>query len=61
MMAVANDFSYDEVFKAQLEGRIGRGDVFIGISGSGNSNNVVLAAEYAKGCSAINSDWFCRV
>lgn len=53
MMAVANDFSYDQVFKAQLEGRIGKDDVFIGISGSGNSNNVVFAAEYAKECGAI--------
>lgn len=53
MMAVANDFSYDEIFKVQLEGRIGRDDVFIGISGSGNSNNVVFAAEYAKECGAI--------
>lgn len=37
MMDVANDFSYDQVFKAQLEGQIGRDDVLIGISGSGTA------------------------
>lgn len=48
MMAVANDISYEEVFRFQLTGRIKKGDLFIGISGSGNSKNVLNAAEYAK-------------
>lgn len=48
MMAVANDISYDEVFRFPLKNKMKSGDVFIGISGSGNSKNVVNAMEYAK-------------
>lgn len=48
MMAVANDISYDDVFVFPLQGRMKEGDLFIGISGSGNSENVIRAARYAK-------------
>ena len=48
MMAVANDISYDEVFRYPLKCKMNPGDIFIGISGSGNSKNVVNAMEYAK-------------
>ncbi|MDD3414642.1 MAG: SIS domain-containing protein [Lachnospiraceae bacterium] len=48
MMAVANDFSYDEIFRIPLKNKMKKGDLFIGISGSGNSKNVVNAMEYAK-------------
>lgn len=48
VMAIANDISYDEVFRFQLEGIIRPGDLVIGISGSGNSKNVLNAIEYAK-------------
>lgn len=48
MMAVANDISYDEVFRFPLKNKMKPGDVFIGISGSGNSKNVVNAMDYAK-------------
>lgn len=48
MMAVANDISYDEVFRFPLKNKMKPGDIFIGISGSGNSKNVVNAMEYAK-------------
>ena len=48
MMAVANDVSYDDIFRFPLEGRMKTGDVLIAISGSGNSKNVVKAVEYAK-------------
>lgn len=48
MMAVANDISYDEIFRFQLKGIITPADMFIGISGSGNSKNVVNAMLYAK-------------
>ncbi|MCD7883757.1 MAG: SIS domain-containing protein [Lachnospiraceae bacterium] len=49
MMAVANDISYDEVFREPLKNKRVEGDIVIGISGSGNSQNVVNAFEYAKG------------
>ena len=48
MMAVANDFSYDEIFKYQLERRLTPDDLIVAISGSGNSKNVIRAVEYAK-------------
>lgn len=48
MMAVANDIGYEEVFRFQLRNKIKKDDLFIGISGSGNSKNVLNAAEYAK-------------
>ena len=48
MMAVANDFSYDEIFKYQLERRLTPDDLIVAISGSGNSKNVIMAVEYAK-------------
>ena len=48
MMAVANDISYDEVFRFPLRNKMKTGDVLIGISGSGNSRNVVNAIEYAN-------------
>ncbi|MCI8477020.1 MAG: SIS domain-containing protein [Oscillospiraceae bacterium] len=48
LMAIANDISYDEIFRFQLEGRLRPGDLVIAISGSGNSANVVNAVEYAK-------------
>lgn len=48
LMAVANDISYDEVFRFPLRNKMNPGDILIGISGSGNSKNVVNAFEYAK-------------
>lgn len=48
MTAFANDISYDLVFVEPLKNFLQDGDVVIGISGSGNSRNVVLALEYAK-------------
>jgi D-sedoheptulose 7-phosphate isomerase len=48
LMAYANDLSYDDVFVNPLKTYFSPGDVVIGISGSGNSKNVVKAIEYAK-------------
>ena len=52
MTAIANDYGYDDVFARQAEGHCRQGDVFIGISTSGNSENVLRAAKVAKekGC-----------
>lgn len=51
--AVANDYSYDEIF-ARLTECMGRsGDVLIGMSTSGNSGNVVKALERAKSLNMI--------
>ena len=48
MTAIANDYSYDVIFKRQVEALGNKGDVFLGLSTSGNSPNVLLAAEEAK-------------
>ena len=48
MTAIANDYGYDEVFARQTEGHAKAGDLFIGISTSGNSENVYKAVEAAK-------------
>ena len=46
--AIGNDFGYDKVFTKQIEALSRKGDVFFGISTSGNSDNLVKAAGYAK-------------
>lgn len=48
ILAIANDIGYEEIFRFQLRGKVKKGDVVIAISGSGNSKNVLYAAEYAK-------------
>ncbi len=53
--AYANDVSYDVVFVEQLKNFADAGDIVMGISGSGNSPNVVKALEYGNsiGCRTI--------
>lgn len=48
ILAYANDLSYSKVFVEQLKNFLQIDDVVIGISGSGNSENVILAVSYAK-------------
>ena len=48
VMAIANDISYEDVFRFQLINKLKPTDLVIGISGSGNSRNVIRAVEYAK-------------
>ncbi len=48
MMAYSNDVSYNEVFVEPLKNFYNQGDLVIGISGSGNSKNVVKAMEWAN-------------
>ena len=48
MMAYANDLSYADVFVGPLKNFMHAGDIVIGISGSGNSENVVRAIQYAN-------------
>lgn len=48
IMAYANDVSYDDIFVEQLKNYFKEGDVVIGISGSGNSPNVIKAIKYAN-------------
>ena len=46
--AYSNDLSYDDVFSEQVKNLLGKGDLLITLSGSGNSENVVKATNVAK-------------
>lgn len=50
---IANDKSYDDVFIEQLVVRLNPEDIVIAISGSGNSENVVRAINFANGFKAM--------
>ena len=46
--SLANDLGYANVFVEQMENLLGPGDVLVTLSASGNSENVVRAAEFAR-------------
>jgi D-sedoheptulose 7-phosphate isomerase len=48
VMAYANDVSFQDVFVEQLKNILEPGDLVIAISGSGNSENVIRAVDYAN-------------
>ncbi len=48
LTGIGNDMGFDHVFEEQVANWVEGGDVVIGISGSGNSKNVLLAFEEAK-------------
>jgi D-sedoheptulose 7-phosphate isomerase len=48
MTAIGNDYGFELVFSRQVEAHGRRGDIFLGLSTSGRSPNVVAAAESAK-------------
>jgi D-sedoheptulose 7-phosphate isomerase len=48
ILAYANDISYSGIFAAQLKNYLNPGDLVIGISVSGNSENVLKAIQYAN-------------
>ena len=55
MTAIANDYGYEDVFARQAEGHIKPGDIFVGISTSGNSENVYRAQLKAKELGAFTA------
>lgn len=48
LTAVGNDYGFEEVFARQIQALGQKGDVFIAISTSGNSSNILKAIEQAK-------------
>jgi len=48
LTAIGNDFSFDTVFERQIEALGAPGDVFLGISTSGNSKNILTALRQAS-------------
>jgi len=48
LTAIANDYGYEKVFSRQVEGLVEKGDVVVGISTSGESENVIEGLKEAK-------------
>lgn len=48
LTSVANDYSFEQIFSRQIEALAFEGDLFIGISTSGNSEDVLWAVKEAK-------------
>lgn len=46
--SIANDYSFDIIFSRQIEALAKKGDIFFGISTSGNSKNIIEAVKKAK-------------
>ena len=53
LTAVANDYSYNEVYARMVKGMGRKGDVLVAISTSGNSGNILRAIEEAKACGMV--------
>jgi D-sedoheptulose 7-phosphate isomerase len=61
LTAIGNDYGYDQVFSRQVEALGVRGDVFIGITTSGKSPNVLKALEAARSRGVTTVGWTGRV
>lgn len=48
MTAIANDYNYNDIFSRQIDAYMNSSDVFIGITTSGDSKNIINAAIKAK-------------
>lgn len=48
LTAIGNDYGFEKLFSRQVEAQGQKGDMFIGISTSGNSKNVIKAVQAAK-------------
>ncbi|WP_279176749.1 D-sedoheptulose-7-phosphate isomerase [Campylobacter insulaenigrae] len=48
MTAIGNDYGYENLFSRQVQAQGVSGDIFIGISTSGNSKNIIKALELCK-------------
>ncbi len=48
LTAIGNDFGFNCLFERQLQAHAQQGDIFLAISTSGNSENIIKALEYCK-------------
>lgn len=55
--AYTNDVSYDILFVEQLKNFFNKGDILIGISGSGNSKNILNAVDFVNNNGGITIGW----
>ena len=46
--AIGNDYGYNEIFARQILGKMRSHDIFLGITTSGNSQNIIRALEVCK-------------
>ena len=53
LTAIANDYGYEKLFERQLKGLSKPGDVFIGLTTSGKSKNIIKAFKQAKSMSLL--------
>lgn len=58
LTAIGNDYGYDQVFSRQIEGKMTTKDIFLGITTSGKSLNILKALETCRG-KGIPSVVFC--
>jgi D-sedoheptulose 7-phosphate isomerase len=58
LTAIGNDYGYEQVFSRQLAGKAGAKDVFLGITTSGKSPNILKALEQCRAL-AVPSIVFC--
>ncbi len=54
LTAVANDYSYDEIYARMVKSKGRKGDVLVGLSTSGNSENILRAFQEASQREMIN-------
>jgi len=48
MTAIGNDYGYEHIFRRQIEGKMKEGDLFLAITTSGNSPNILHALEQCR-------------
>ncbi len=48
LTAIGNDYGYDMIFQRQVEGKMRSGDLFLGITTSGNSQNILNALQKCR-------------
>lgn len=48
LTAIGNDYGYDQVFSRQIAGKVTTKDVFLGITTSGNSRNILAALKQCR-------------
>jgi D-sedoheptulose 7-phosphate isomerase len=53
LTSIGNDYGFDDVFARQVQGLVRAGDVLVGLSTSGNSENVLRAIDRANGQGAL--------
>ena len=60
LTAIGNDYGFDKLFSRQLEANSKAGDIFIGISTSGNSKNIIEAVKICEslgvGCHVMTGE-----